>query len=142
MYISNEGKYQVALNEYTKLLVPRTGKASTLEGEMLRASAELYYDYYEYGMSCNTSGSLNFLLCIDSSKDLGIRKELLSIMPYCNQGLETEVDLSKSLEDIVDKLVEYVVLRRGSYSENPFDLDDFADNDFHVEDFQLAFEIM
>ena len=49
------------LNNLFESLVPASGPAKTLAGEVVRAAAKLRYDFYNNGMGNNTSGAINFL---------------------------------------------------------------------------------
>lgn len=42
-------------------LVPPSGKADSIAGEIIRAAARLRYDFYNNGMGNNTSGAVNLL---------------------------------------------------------------------------------
>ena len=59
-YWSGTGTYQA---DYTRLveLMPGSGNADTLAGELVRACTRLAYDLYNNGMGNNTSGAVNML---------------------------------------------------------------------------------
>lgn len=52
----------IAANSQYDALVPSMGKCSTLQGELLRASSKIGYDWYNNGWGCNNwSGAVVFL---------------------------------------------------------------------------------
>lgn len=53
-YWGNTGTYQSEFDSLTKELMPRSGEAETLEGELIRIANRFYYDY------CN-NGNMNIL---------------------------------------------------------------------------------
>lgn len=59
-YWNGKGKYQ---EDYERLLelMPASGKAATVAGELIRSMSRLSYDFYNNGMGNNTSGALAFL---------------------------------------------------------------------------------
>lgn len=59
--IDDETPFRVKLNELHERLVPPIGTCETLQGEILRALGNLWYDWQNNGGGNNTSGSLNFL---------------------------------------------------------------------------------
>lgn len=48
-YWENNGAYQKEYDELFKTLVPETGSAETIAGEMVRGVSRLYYDYFNNG---------------------------------------------------------------------------------------------
>lgn len=48
-YWNHKGKYQKGYEKLYKQLVPNQGKATTQEGELLRAACNVYYDQFNNG---------------------------------------------------------------------------------------------
>ena len=142
IYWNNLGKYQ---NDYNALkeLVPKAGNAGTVEGEMIRAIGRVYHDYYQTGLSNNTSGAVNFLFYCDIKYSVGLADVLFEIKLECNTGTVTGQNLVKSMERMVDRVVSYVAAKKGKYTASDIDMEQFADNDFNelefIDDFDEEF---
>ena len=132
-YWNSNGKHQAAYQELSKI-VPSSGPAGTVEGEMLRASTRLYYDFYNNGMINNTSGAVNYLMRCDELFDLELCEELAIVESECNTGHYTDKSLSYSLEVITNVVIEYLISKDGLYTESGDDLFDYADPDITFED--------
>jgi len=132
-YWNSNGKHQAAYQELSKL-VPSSGPAGTVEGEMLRAATRLYYDYYNNGMINNTSGAVNYLTRCDELFNLDIAEELEIVEPECNTGHYTDASLAYSLEIIADVVIEYVISKDGLYTESGDNMFDYAELDVTFED--------
>jgi hypothetical protein len=123
-YWDNNGPRQADYDRLVKELVPASGKADTREGELLRASGQLGYDFYNNGGGNNVSGGLRFLkehypgfkeswwTALAPNVTGRVKDDLEDILPVC--------------EDIVDKVTAYVVKRNGKYRDNEFDMLDFT----------------
>ena len=129
-YWNKTGKHQAWDTENFRKLVPAEGKCATHQGELLRASAKLYYDYYNNGMCNNTSGAVNFLLKFNN--EINCKKELLVIKDECNTGGYTSVDLEEVLEIVANQVIEYV--QNSTITSNELDMWDFQDADATDED--------
>lgn len=138
-YWSGNGKHQQWNDLNFSTLVPSWGVASTVEGEMLRASSKLYYDYYNNGMCNNTSGPANYLTQCDITYSLGISEQLHDVKLECNTDGYTTVNLSKQLEEITDAIIEYVQSKNGEYTPNEDDMWFYQDNEWSQDDFDEDF---
>ena len=127
-YWNSNGKHQTAYEELSKI-VPSSGPAGTIEGEMLRAATRLYYDYYNNGFCNNTSGAVNYLMRCDELFNLGIAEELDIVEPECNTPYYTDLPLADPLETITDVVIEYVISKDGLYTKSGDNLFDYADPD-------------
>jgi hypothetical protein len=116
-------------------LVPASGPAPTLEGELLRSASRLYYDWYNNGFGNNTSGAANFL-AQNCNGGLPLLTALRTINPYIRGNNQFADDDSKnierSLEIIMDTVMAQITRAGGRYQPNTvgdlFDLDDPNDS--------------
>jgi hypothetical protein len=138
-YWNSNGKHQAAYQELSKL-VPSSGPAGTVEGEMLRAATRLYYDYYNNGFCNNTSGAVNYLTRCDELFNLDIAEELEIVEPECNTPYYTNLPLAGPLETIADVVIEYVISKDGLYTESGDNLFDYADPDATDDDDTYDFD--
>jgi hypothetical protein len=138
-YWNSTGKHQAAYEELCKL-VPSSGPAGTVEGEMLRAATRLYYDFYNNGMVNNTSGAVNYLTRCDELFNLDIAEELEIVEPECNTPYYTNLPLAGPLETIADVVIEYVISKDGLYTESGDNLFDYADPDATDDDDTYDFD--
>lgn len=132
-YWNSTGKHQAAYQELCKL-VPSSGPAGTIEGEMLRAATRLYHDYYNNGMINNTSGAVNYLIRCDELFDLELCEELEIVASECNTGHYTDKSLAYSLEVITDAVIEYLISKNGLYTESGDNMLDYDEPDVTFED--------
>jgi len=132
-YWNSNGKHQAAYQELCKL-VPSSGPAGTVEGEMLRAVTRVYYDYYNNGMINNTSDAVHYLMHCDELFDLELCEELEFVESECNTGHYTNASLAYSLETIADTVIEYVISKNGVYTESGDNMFDYGDPDVIFED--------
>ena len=119
-------------------LVPGSGPAPTLEGELLRAASRLYYDWYNNGFGNNTSGASNFLANY-ASGGLPLLTALKTINPYLrgnNSGADSNSnEIERALEIIVDSVMAQINRADGNYHPNDIgDLFDLSDPDDPYED--------
>jgi uncharacterized Ntn-hydrolase superfamily protein len=99
-YWSGEGKYQ---DQYSKLydkLVPSEGKSDTVEGELLRAVGKIIYRHGNDGDNFS-NGSYEWI--------------------------EKHVGKFDHLDDMADKVIQYVLSKKGDYTPNNFDWLSIAD---------------
>lgn len=112
VYWGSQGKYQKDYNRIEKIgLVPLSGMADSLEGEILRSIMNLYYDFYNNGCCNNRSGEWLFIkkhlntLKIDSTK--------WELLQAHSRGLRanpnSDMTLVNTYENAVDKVVKYLV---------------------------------
>ncbi len=60
-YGHGTGRYQSEYQQLYDDLVPDSGHCETTAGELIRSAGRLSYDFYNNGMTNNTSGAVNFL---------------------------------------------------------------------------------
>jgi hypothetical protein len=127
-----DSEYQQLWNQ----LVPASGAAPTVEGELLRAASRLYYDWYNNGFGNNTSGAANFI------KNYGdyytVARAIQTIEPYL-RGNNSDADsqsksIERALEVIVDSVVAQIKQANGNYHPNTTDLFDLQDPDDPYEE--------
>lgn len=133
-YWNNNGKHQADYELLANTIVPPSGNAGTYEGEMLRATTRLYYDYYNNGMANNTSGAVKFLIEANDKFNLGIDHELELVSYECNTTYYTEAPLAEPLETIANAVIEYVLSKDGKYTVSDVNLFDYADEDATDDD--------
>lgn len=138
-YWNSTGKHQAAYEQLCKL-VPSSGPAGTIEGEMLRAATRLYYDFYNNGFCNNTSGAVNYLTRCDELFNLGIANELELVGYECNTTYYTEAPLGAPLETITDAVIAYVISKDGLYTESGDNLFDYAEPDATDDDDTYDFD--
>ena len=109
-YWNRNGKYQKEFNRFDKMgLMPASGNASTLEGELLRCANNLYYDLYNNGCCNNKSGFWNFL--VTNNHLLKIKVEVLSeVKDYAcgKRALFSDKKLFQDYEVIFDKVLMFI----------------------------------
>jgi hypothetical protein len=132
IYWAEKGKHQAELNRINAL-VPDSGPAETLEGELLRSVTRLYYDYYNNGMCNNTSGAVNFLIKYNGKIGLGIGKELDAVYESSVSGGYGYVNLEVELEKIVDSVIVYIASVK-DYTVNTENLFDFSDDTVYEDE--------
>jgi hypothetical protein len=132
-YWQDNGNYQKEYEALYQLLVPEMGNCKTLEGEMLRASCRLYYDYYNNGMCNNTSGAARFLMAKLPLTDV-TRVALDEIYDECNSGGYSTADLEGPLEVIANEVMAYIISKDEKYTDNTEDLFDYQEPDFVEEE--------
>jgi len=119
---------------YSKLwgeLIPDSGAAQTLEGELMRASSRLYYDYYNNGMGNNTSGAENFIRNF-GDKSMRMQKALNIIHPFTRGHMPERSEgpaVAAALEVIVELTMRQILAANGNYHPNPGDMFDYSERD-------------
>ena len=93
-YWSGNGEYQDAYGDLYDQLVPKEGKADTVEGELLRAVGKIIYRHGNDGDHFS-NGSYEWI--------------------------EKHVGKFDHLDDMADKVVLYVLSKKGDYTPNNFD---------------------
>ena len=139
-YWNRNGKHQ---DEYDKLydeLVPDSGNADTLEGELLRASSKLYYRYFndgdmvsecmeEYMKDSSALSAFGFLY--NQSETYIKAKELLTA--------SCEIEYENKLEEFANFVIELILSKNGNYHKANLNMLDkeFVENlpvDFYEEE--------
>lgn len=93
--------YNVLFDE----LVPSEGKAATLAGEVLRASSEIYYDYYNNASCNNMTGAFDFLM-----EHLGVNtgnfKEVRDAVFYGNVNFKN-TSQTQEFENLAELAIDF-----------------------------------
>ena len=93
-YWSGTGEYQDAYGDLYDQLVPKQGKADTVEGELLRAVGKIIYRHGNDGDNFSNSSY---------------------------EWIEKHVGKFDHLDDMADKVIQYVLSKKGDYTPNNFD---------------------
>lgn len=117
-YWDNKGQYQEWLDSNFDTLVPQDGKASTLEGELLRAINRLYYDAYNNGSCNNSSGAARFLQLNASRFTREVRNAIDVLYGVSNCSF---ADPRDELEVVLDAVIEYIKAQ-DVYTANEIDM--------------------
>ena len=130
-YWNRNGHHQEAYDRL-KDLVPLSGPADTFEGEMLRASTKLYWDYFNNGFGNSWSGALEFLNKYGTNvwfdDDTGLSDVIVSseyefLSEYApGQYIGNNKQAERIVESILDRVVDYVSLKKGVYTPSPCDM--------------------
>jgi hypothetical protein len=113
-------------------LIPASGKAETVEGEMLRAVSKIQHDFYNNGFGNNWSGALAYLQQYLPSFGVNIPHTLWNtISPYAtgrthpnNQKIENNIGLA--LDQITDGVMAAIRNSDGNYHPNQADMYDMS----------------
>jgi len=113
-------------------LIPDSGKAETVEGEMLRAVSKIQHDFYNNGFGNNWSGALAYLQQYLPSFGVNIPHTLWNtISPYAtgrthpnNQKIENNIGLA--LDQITDGVMAAIRNSDGNYHPNRADMYDMS----------------
>ena len=125
-------------------LVPPVGMCNTVQGELLRASSKIGYDWYNNGWGCNNwSGAVRFLQeYTDTMPVQGTSQQIKEFYSALRQVYEYShgepVDIGDSTADrLVTTIHEYVVtcvLANSTMIENTVDMWDLQELDFLPEE--------
>ncbi len=130
-YWNGTGQFQSAYNELLKLM-PFTGAADTLAGELIRSVSRLGYDFYNNGMGNNTSGAVNFLLhngAIDKDTHSTIYEFTRGRIYSGRYGGDS---LQRAIERAVDMTVEMITRNpQLIIQKNAEDMFDYSEPDQH-----------
>ena len=117
---------------YAKL-VPRSDKAETLEGEMLRAINRIIYRYfnsgdkYYEGYGTETAGPAHSFL-------VNARHPQRSAMNQLFKEFVSDAEYERILNDVLDVILDHIESRQGKYTKNT--LGDIFDYDPEFEDME------
>ena len=130
-YWNSNGTFQATYENLYAALVPASGSCPTLEGELLRATCKLYYDYYNNGMCNNTSGPALFISGFfdQINARVDVRTALHEIYLESNTGGYTSRNLENQLELVADFIIELISSKNGEYQENSADMYDKQEPD-------------
>jgi hypothetical protein len=139
-YWNNEGRYNAEWNQLQDELVPDTGKADCLAGEMIRAVNKLYYDAFNNGFCNNTSGAANFLdrYAKPLINNVKFNLALSLIESKTNTGGYSTVDKSTmtALDLLVDSVYELITAQPQLKSTaNPCDLYDLQETTYYEDEY-------
>lgn len=133
------GKYwnnpSAEYHELYNALVPDSGAAKTIEGELLRAATRLYHDYFNNGFGNNVSGAENFIRTF-GPRERAVVNALNVIHPYTrcdNSELDGNKRAEQQVEIALDVIVDYVIRQiqqaNGNYHPNTDDMFNYSDED-------------
>ena len=121
-------------------LVPGSGKADTVEGEMLRAINRIVYRYYndgdEYhtGYGTETAGPAHSFL-------VNVNHPLRSLV---SKLFKDGTNYEQTIKDVLDAILDHIESRRGKYTPNSEDMYDyepeFEDDEFEEEDYDYDYD--
>ena len=139
-YWNNQGNFEAEFSTFTSELMPSSGPAETLGGELVRAANRLYYDAFNNGFCNNTSGAINYIkqYLVPHYRD---NKDLLEaialIEPKTNTNGYSSVGESTgaALDLIIDQVALFIINHEDlAASPNPCDMFDFQDEDAYYEE--------
>ena len=115
-YYSGKGRFQ---SDYARLvnLMPGTGDADTVAGEMIRSVSRLGHELYNNGMGNNSSGAANFLLnhdCIDAATHKIIYPFTRGRLYEGNYNGDT---FQKAVESAIDQTLFHIIKNPGLETE-------------------------
>ena len=127
-YWSGTGTYQA---DYTRLveLMPSSGNADTLAGELVRACTRLAYDLYNNGMGNNTSGAVNMLRskgAIDAATHATIYP--LTRGAIYNGGYNGD-SFQLAVESAIDQTIEFILAGSATTTHNTEDMFTYEDEE-------------
>jgi hypothetical protein len=127
-YWNNNGLHQVESERFNSL-VPLMGKCDTVEGELNRAASKIYHDYYNNGFGNNWSGAWKFLY--EHQDELKIETELNMLWDYRRGVTIDKYDtiMMENIENLVNKVIEYIMSKNGNYMLNDVDMLDMSEDD-------------
>ena len=134
-YWNHSGKYQKISERLFEHLVPVEGMCNTVEGELLRAIGNIYYDFYNNGWGCNNfSGAVNYLRVYNMIS----LEEKSKLHDYSHgEPFKPCYDASNEyvlmLEEIYERVVEYIMFRKGERAHNTTDMTFLMENQYVEE---------
>ena len=127
-YWDRNGKYQAEYEQMVDDLMPISGAAETLAGELIRAATRLAYDFYNNGMCNNTTGAVNFLRekgAIDGHTHEAIYS-FAAGQPYLGDygGGALQVAIERTIDMTVEMILRNPALLTMANTEDMFDYED------------------
>lgn len=133
-YWNHNGRYQEAYDRLEKLM-PFSGPADTVAGEMIRAMCRLGYDFYNNGMCNNTSGALNYLW---HHRVIDIVTHQTMYCYSCGvayRGNYNGDNLHRTVESMCDQVLSYIIAHPELETlPNTEDIFDYEDESMTLED--------
>lgn len=130
--------------ELTNTLVPSSGHCATVEGELLRASNRIGYDWYNNGWGCNNwSGAVCFIqqhmsfLPINTDQRQLLTRELKYVYDY-SHGEPCRLDYDgrtcEAVTNIQAIIVQGILDRDGAYhANNDDDMFNYQEHDYDYQ---------
>lgn len=112
-YWEKSGSYQKECDDLFDKLVPQTGSAETIAGEMVRGVSRLYYDYFNNG-NCNVADVeynddgdiINVSVHPFYKRFFRLLKDVYTKIYYSTNGDETMKDAVNNLREIEDIIID------------------------------------
>ena len=130
-YWSHNGRFEDEANELAAL-VPASGSAETLRGEIMRAASKIYYDLHNNGFGNNWTGALDFL------------KQYADIPAVTYAELNTVAGgtvvgrsdhYSEIMEALLDHVVRYIMDNVDPTTPTPVDMHTLRRPDYDTGDY-------
>lgn len=112
-YWNNEGRYQALYEQKYKELVPNSGEAKTLEGNVLRVASKCVYRRYNDGEDFN-------YFCKDYKDLYG---DVLDHLPYCYN----RIDYDNMIDGILEEYWPDECKKIGGVSNKDFDYSKYGE---------------
>lgn len=110
-YWNNEGKYQADYDRLWAKLVPDSGRAETMRGELLRAISRIYYDRFNNGFGNGPHTEENATLVV-WARELGSAftnfEAAFENTGFGEEGVEREWEGDAAMEKLVDRIIKVV----------------------------------
>lgn len=131
-YWNNTGKYE---EEATALqdLVPGSGPADTLKGEIMRATSKIYYDFFNNGFGNTWVEPAAFLM-----DHVDLPEEVKNVLYEHAAGNICGSD--SHVEEMMDLMIDTVVEQLRDVEDKPNDLDMWAYPVSYQHDFEPYYE--
>lgn len=104
-YWQDNGAYQKEYEQMWNELVPAMGEAETQNGEILRLSAKLYYEYFNNGNMNAQDREYPEWWCRDEDEyDVIVSEEYQSYLKFLRRSCDTDYEMQgllKRIEDII-----------------------------------------
>lgn len=117
IFWNNKHARQAEYEELHKKLVPSMGAADSVAGEVLRASSNLYYDFYNNGLMNNKTGALEYLKDKIKIEDYEILEEAV-IHGSVDFG---NVRLVRAFEQVAEAALDFASIKNNQNEENDDD---------------------
>lgn len=131
-YWQNKGRYEDEAKQL-QALVPNSGEAETMQGEIMRAASRIYYDLFNNGFGNNWTGALDYL------------KEFVNLPEHIYDELNqyaggAVVGNDKNLESIVEEMVShavrYAIDKIDPEWQNPKDMRELQRDPYDINEYE------